>query len=332
MMINAAIYDNRYGLPAVLEVTDAYGGLRIPVNDIMMCLEVDRAPKGYIYRLPQLYPADSVLRYVPEAALRETHYDLDGLERKLVFFRVTDPKELVFLAYTTDYGRKDNPCYIWMDKVLANMQKEVPDPQEEHFAIARQSLIDKALRTYKKHYTDSPEVRKAQRKQQADEDKSLSLEALEHKYNPKNFFVVLEVLDPAGFTRMSLTYIFLRMMAGEHVPGFVPNPYKEMHKCKFLRQVPEYCLTGGYDLKRLWALLKVNKLEIKEQDTLLIAHACDWGRKDNPCMDTLTYLKRTVDKQNLWSPFAFLCGCFARHYKVIAGGKKTREQLKKNKK
>lgn len=335
--MDSAVYDNRYDLPAVLEVTDAYGGLRTPCNDIMMCLEADHAPKGYVFRLPVLFPADSVLRFVHEAALRSTHYDLIGLERKLQFFRVTDPKLLVFLSYTADYGREDNPCYIWMGEVLKNMKERVPNPTEEHFARARQSLIDKALRTYKKHYTDLPEVRKAQRQKQADEEKELTVAEREHKYNPRDFYVVLDVKDPAGFSRLTVTTVFDYMIVDKHVPGFVPNPYTEMHQCKFLCEVPEYCLTPGYDLNKLWALLKEHKFHNRAQDTLLIAHACDWGREDSPCMLALVNLKYALKnmekkKKKIWNPFSFLCGCFARYCTVIAGGRANREALKKLKK
>lgn len=291
---------NLDSLPVILQACDANGLPRISFYELMVHAEAGKPPRGYV-KCQSLYSGrKSLTRFVPEAALNVARYELDYVLQQLMCLEVTDDVLLAYLLYLLDYGRVGSKMMEHLRFAVGFIDKEQVVSTEQLESTVGW-LIRRAQEVYPLETRDYEQEVK-ERAEWEKETAGLQLIDREKRLNSGKFTAVMEVQDVAGHPRPSLCSIYQRMKSEEPIPGFVANPYKEMHVCPFLLTIPEWCLAGDCDLPWLWKKLKKWKITYNIKDTLLLVHAADWGRKDNACMKLFEDLGKrfTPDKAYLY--------------------------------
>lgn len=317
-------------LQELLQVTDTHGLPRISFKEVITMIKQGKAPKGYVFCMSLLFGSKSYTRFVPEAALNPERYDLEYVLQQLQNLNISDEELLAYLLYLMDYGRVDGPMMPHLRFAQECIEKE-DDATQEQLDSTVNWLMRWARATYPRETRDY-EQEQAERKQWLDELASMQVVDREARLNPYGFPVILDIHDPAGFSRPLLTGIVQHIRAEEQIAGFVDNPYKEMHACRYLRKIPEFALGGNCDLQALWRLLKKFKIAHDPYNTIFMAHATDWGRVGNECMVALHNLGRGFTPDN---PFMYV----ARHLEkaaiandtLLAGGRANSQIIKEMK-
>ncbi len=317
---------NPHALFAVLLVCDDAGGHRQCINEVLNCIKAGQAPRGYVHHSPSYFPSDSLTRFVPEGALCEDLYDLQHTLTMLAFLDLKDDVLLAYLLFLVDYGRKGNPLMFQFDRIIAHMEKEGAT-EKCHKELTVRWLCDMAKQYYPEDTRDV-EQEAAERVQWKEQLASMEVVEREEILNPYGMPVILDIKDKAGYSRPTVTSILKRMRTDEHIPGFVKNPYEAMHVCRYLRQVPDYALTGGYNLPLFWQLLKENKLDLDPYNVLFLTQASDWGNMASACMKELLELKK---KFYLDRPFLYIARQLEKHEAFLAGGQKNRHLVREMK-
>lgn len=321
---------NPQDLSVLLQVTDAHGLPRISFKEVITMIKQGKAPRGYVFCMSLLFGQDSYTRFVPEAALNPERYKLEYVLNQLHKLKITDEVLLAYLLYLLDYGRVDGPMMKHLEFAEECIEKE-----DEVTQAQLDSTVNWLMRWAKATYpleTRNYEQELEERKVWADELASMQVVDREAKLNPYGFPVILTIFDPAGQPRPILTSIVQRMRAAEHIPGFIDNPYKEMHTCRYLCTIPEFSLGGGCDLQTLWRLLKKLKISNDPYNTIFMAHATDWGRVDNECMMALQNLGKGFTPDN---PFMYVARQLEKkaiaNGTLVAGGRANSQIIKEMK-
>lgn len=317
---------NPHALFAVLLVCDAAGGHRLCINEVLTCLKAGKAPRGYVHHPPSYFPSDSLTRFVPEGALCEELYDLQHTLMTLSFLDIKDEVSLAYLLFLLDYGYKKNPLMSQLNRIIDHMEKEGAT-EKYHKELAVNWLFEMAKQYYTEDTRDV-EQEAIERQQWAEELASLQVLEREEILNPYGMPAIFDIKDKAGYSRPTVTSVLSRFRSEEHISGFVDNPYKEMHVCRYLRKVPEYALTGAYNLPLFWKLLKENKLDSDPYNVMFLLQASDWGRMDTACMKELLALK---EKFYLDKPFLYIARQLEKHEQLLAGGRHNRQIIREMK-
>ena len=139
--------NNPHGLPAVLQVCDAQGGLRLCINEFFDCVKAAKTPKGYVVYPPSLFPTDSYTRFVPEGSLNTKLYDLNGVLAKLHFLEIDDDILATLLLFLLDYGRRDSMMMAELNRIFNELDKPGHDDRE-HKDLTIGWLINIAKQVY----------------------------------------------------------------------------------------------------------------------------------------------------------------------------------------
>lgn len=297
-------YYNPFGLVAVLDVLDRHGYSRLSINDVIYMLAQGKCPPRFTaWFTPRQkeYQGRYPWKYQPEYA-ETADWDLETLEDYLyvlqIGLRPETELELYFFLHVTDWGYKDNPVFLLM-------QKEVDGLVEGSFSWEKRQeivdmLVDCACHHFEHYMTLDPEHAMAEKKKSQLEVQvpSEHWSVVDDIINPHKFPLLVMVCDRAKQPIADLNDLWEAKQEEEMLPGFIKNPYDLQRDLKtdhygLMWIVPEYIQTAHYDL--LGMIERIRDAGIKKWDEIcFLIHLSNYGCVGNPVIEALESLKKAV--------------------------------------